>query len=80
MTRILHLITSLNTGGAELMLLKLLSGLDSKIFSCSVVSLIPSGPVGEKIRDLNVPVKHLGLSRGGFSPGAFFALSRTVIG
>lgn len=74
MTRILHLITSLNTGGAEMMLYKLLSGMNREVFKSRVISLIPPGPVGKKIESINIQVDHLGLNRGFISPMAFFKL------
>ena len=77
--KILHLITALDTGGSELMLYKVLSGLERTKFSCFVVSLVAPGIVGDKIRDLNIPVYHLGLSRGSFSPGAFVSLSKMLV-
>lgn len=70
--KILHLITSLDTGGAEKMLLKLLSKMDRKQFDSIVVCLIPAGPVGKQITDLGVPVETLGLKRGHISPKGLF--------
>jgi glycosyltransferase involved in cell wall biosynthesis len=62
--KIAHIITGLNTGGAEIMLYKLLSGLDREAFEPRVVSLTDIGPVGEKIKLLGVPVRALGMRRG----------------
>ncbi len=62
--RILFLTTGLYAGGAELMLLRLLSRLDRQRFLPSVISLIQLGPVGEKIEQLGIPVRSLGMQPG----------------
>jgi glycosyltransferase involved in cell wall biosynthesis len=62
--RVLHLITGLGTGGAEMMLYKLLSRMDGAEFESEVVSLTDVGLVGERIRQLGVPVTPLGMRRG----------------
>ena len=59
----LHIITGLNTGGAEMMLYKLLSGMDRETIQGEVISLTDSGPVGRKIEALGIPVRSLGMSR-----------------
>jgi glycosyltransferase involved in cell wall biosynthesis len=62
--RVLHLITGLNTGGAEIALLRLLSKMDRQKFDLHIVSMIPVGPIGEKIRALGLPVSSLGMQPG----------------
>jgi glycosyltransferase involved in cell wall biosynthesis len=62
--RITHLITSLNTGGAQAMLYKLLSRHDREAFAPEVISLLPPGPIGEDLRRIGIPVHSLGLKRG----------------
>lgn len=76
--RVLHLITSLNTGGAEMMLFKLLSRMNRDRFDSRVISLIVPGPVGKKIEDLGIRVEHLGLKRGFLPPLAVFKLTRRL--
>lgn len=72
--RVLHIITSLDTGGAEKMLYKLLSGMDKTRFESRVICLIPPGPVEKQIRSLGIPVESLGLERGRVSPGGLIRL------
>jgi len=60
MIRILHVITTLRTGGAETMLVRLLSA-HSPEWSPVVVSLEDRGTLGEKISQLGIPVHALGL-------------------
>lgn len=74
MIRVLHVITGLNTGGAEAMLAKLCGAMDKIRFPTRVVSLLPPGPLEPVVRAAGVPVDSLGLSRGTPNPGALFRL------
>ncbi len=62
--RILFLTTGLNAGGAELILLRLLSRLDRQHFLPSVISLLQLRPVGEKIEQLGISIRSLGMQPG----------------
>jgi glycosyltransferase involved in cell wall biosynthesis len=68
----MHVITGLSTGGAETMLLKLLSAA-SESMEHVVVSLGDEGTIGPRIAKLGVPVHCLGLRRN--APNPFRALS-----
>ena len=70
--RIMHVITGLSTGGAETMLLKLLSSASGRLEHV-VVSLGDEGTIGPRIAALGVPVHCLGLQRN--VPNPFKALS-----
>jgi len=70
--RIMHVITGLSTGGAETMLLKLLSAASGSM-EHAVVSLGDEGTIGPRIAALGVPVHCLGLKRN--APNPFRALS-----
>lgn len=63
MIKVAHLITGLNTGGAEMMLYKLLAATDRQQFEPHVISMQPLGPVAEKISRLGIPVYTLEMSR-----------------
>ena len=78
MIKIMHLITDLATGGAEVMLYKVLSCLDRSQFQNSVVSMTDRGSLGDKIEGLQVPVFTLGLRRGVPDPRALFSLLRLL--
>ncbi len=54
--RVIHLITGLGSGGAEMMLCKLLSRMDASRFESIVVSLGDMGVVGDAIKSAGVPV------------------------
>jgi len=68
----MHVITGLSTGGAETMLLKLLSAASGSMEHV-VVSLGDEGTIGPRIAALGVPVHCLGLRRN--APNPFRALS-----
>ncbi len=61
---IVHVISSLDVGGAETTLYRLLSRTDRDAFRSSVVSLLPGGPVKDLIAGLGIPVASLGMRRG----------------
>ena len=73
---VLCLITTLNTGGAEMMLYRLMSQLDRTRFKPHVVSLLAHGPLSDKIRSLGIPVRSLGMRQGIPNPSALFRLAR----
>jgi glycosyltransferase involved in cell wall biosynthesis len=74
--KILHLITGLSTGGAEMMLYKLVSRMNRDKFKIQVISLTDIGPVGKKIQDLGGSVETLGMKRGIPDPRMVFKLTR----
>lgn len=78
MIRVCHLITGLYTGGAEMMLYKLLSGTDRSRFAASVISLIDRGTVGSRIEALGIPVYALGMKAGRPTVGALARLHRAL--
>ncbi len=62
--RIVHIITGLSTGGAEVMLHKLISTLPPEQFDNRVISLTDAGPLAAPIRACGIPVMALGMRRG----------------
>jgi glycosyltransferase involved in cell wall biosynthesis len=76
--RVVHLITGLELGGAEMMLFKLLNTMDRAVFDPLVISLVTPGPMGPRIGDLGVPVETLGMARGLPAPGAVIDLARRL--
>lgn len=77
--RVLHVITGLGLGGAEMALLRLLGALRDE-FDAEVLSLTTEDPLGAPIRALGVPVHALGRSAGVPDPrlltGALAAVRR----
>lgn len=60
---IAHIINGLHTGGAEMMLYKLLAGMDRERFDLRVISLLEGGEVREKIEKLGIKVYALGMTQ-----------------
>jgi len=56
-----HVITTLSTGGAEMMLCRLLCAMDRSRFRNSVISLGGDGAIAHRIREAGIPVQVLGL-------------------
>lgn len=72
------IITGLNTGGAEMMLLKMLERLSPTKFSPRVISLTDIGPIGQRIQSLGIPVTALGMQRGIPNPFDLLRLVRLL--
>lgn len=75
---ILFVITTLGTGGAERMLLKILQHLDREVFEPMVVSLLDEGTVGGQIESLGIPVVCLRMSSLWRITAAPFKLARLI--
>lgn len=75
--RILHVITGLSTGGAEMMLFKLLSK-THKSHVQTVVSMKDEGTIGPRIKALGVPVHTLNLGSTVPNPFCFFPMKSVV--
>jgi glycosyltransferase involved in cell wall biosynthesis len=73
----MHVITGLDTGGAEMMLLKLLSA-SGDDWQSMVVSLKDEGMIGPSIAKLGVPVECLHLRPGAPNPARFLSLLRVA--
>lgn len=76
--KILHVITGLSTGGAEMMLYKLLSGMNRARFEPVVISLMDRGTLGDRIEALGIPVHTMGLKLGKSTPLSIWCLIRTL--
>lgn len=76
--KVTHIITCLDTGGAEMMLYKLLSAYDRERFEMSVISLIDIGMVGKKIESLGIKVYSLGMRKSLLSIFSLFKLRKIL--
>ncbi|EFK10926.1 glycosyltransferase, group 1 family protein [delta proteobacterium NaphS2] len=70
MIRVMHVITDLDIGGAEVMLAKLIGATDLSRFNLSVLSLKRKGVVAGQIERLGIPIFELNLNRPFSSPRA----------
>ena len=74
--RVCHLITDLDTGGAERSIVNLLAGIDQDEFKCDVVTLMKPGVMAEPLIQAGIPVTSLGMQRGRPNPLAVLSLIR----
>jgi glycosyltransferase involved in cell wall biosynthesis len=72
--KIVFITTALTTGGAEIMLLKLLQHIDRGRFDPQVISLRTKGDVGSRIEALGIPVLALNMKQGVPNPLIFLKL------
>lgn len=75
--KIVHIINCLDTGGAETMLLRLLSRIDRARFEPEVISLTDLGEIAGRLNEYEIPVRALGLRRNDviYSPFSILRLS-----
>jgi glycosyltransferase involved in cell wall biosynthesis len=66
--KVVFVITALGTGGAEMMLYKLLTRINRDRYSPSVISLIDGGVFIGRFHELDIPVKTLGMKPGVYNP------------
>ena len=78
MLTVVHLITGLETGGAEGMLARLVARCDSARLRSAVVSLTQPGMVGQAIVEVGVPLFSLGMRRGVPDPRGLLRLRRVL--
>lgn len=76
--KLVIIITGLDTGGAEMMLLKVMENIDRERFSPHVISLTRVGEIGQRIRTLGIPVEALGMTPGLPNPLALWRLVRRL--
>ena len=76
--RITHLITTLDVGGSEMVLYRLLKHLDAARFENRVISLVAPGDVGAQIAALGISVDTLDMPRGRPTLRGFIKLVRLL--
>jgi glycosyltransferase involved in cell wall biosynthesis len=76
--KIIHIINELNTGGAEMMLYNLLKQTDRERFDPAVISLMDIGPIGDKIRGLDIDIESFGMVPGKLEPAKVLRLSKSL--
>lgn len=76
MKHITHIITGLHVGGAETMLYRLTTQLNT--FRHSVISLIPHGAMAALLEAHSIPVYSLNLPRGKLTPQSVYRLIQLV--
>ncbi|MCK0143110.1 glycosyltransferase [Aliiroseovarius sp. F20344] len=76
--KVIHVVTTTDVGGAQIMLQRYLSALKDDAQSHSVISLVPPGPIASQIEALGVEVTDLGLRPGKITLGALWQLRRLL--
>jgi glycosyltransferase involved in cell wall biosynthesis len=74
--KVLHIITGLAVGGAEIMLWRLIQRLECKSLQNEVISLGVGGPIRENLESLRIPVHCVGMRPGRVTPLHVFRLCR----
>jgi hypothetical protein len=78
MIKVVHLISGLEVGGAEMMLCKLVSRMDRSQFNNVVISMKGMGPLAHKIRAQGISVYSLNLDNSFASFKGIFQLYRLL--
>ncbi len=76
--KILHLITGLETGGAEGTLDRLVEGMDRARFASVVVSMTDAGTIGRRIAESGIQLETLRMRRGAADPRGLLRLHRIL--
>lgn len=76
--KVFHVITSLDVGGAELVLARLVKSLKQEGVENTVICLLPEGAIAQQIKELNIPVISLGISSFFTSISGLFKLSYLI--
>ncbi len=76
MIRLAHVITNLQTGGAETTLLRLMEHVDRDRFEPCVIALIGEGTIGPRLRELDIQVVSLGAARRRISVKTFLGVRK----
>src|SRR5437016_680082 len=74
----MHVISGLDQGGAEAMLMRLLRRLDRDTFSQAVVSLTTPGVYGDQVDAYGIPLLTLGMTGFATAPRSLVALRRAI--
>jgi len=75
--KVLHIVTSLEQGGAQAVLFRLTTAGSSRV-NHEIISLTDDGFYGPKLRAADVPVQSIGLGRGSISIPAIVSLYRAI--
>jgi glycosyltransferase involved in cell wall biosynthesis len=76
--RVLHLISTLDVGGAEQTLYRLVTGMNGSSFSNMVVALTSMGHTGNMIREAGITACSLDMKKGVPNPRGLFSLARIM--
>jgi glycosyltransferase involved in cell wall biosynthesis len=78
MTKVMHVITTLGPAGAETMLCRVVSGMDTERFENEIVSLTGILDLAQRMEGIGVPVRTLGMKRGVPNPLVVIRLAKWI--
>src|SRR5467141_1961066 len=78
MIKVMHVITTLGPAGAETMLCRIASGMDGTRFENEVVSLTGILDLAERMQEIGVRVRTLGMRKGMPNPLLVMRLARWI--
>ena len=78
MLTVLHLITGLEAGGAERMLVQLATGSDRRRFRSIIVSMVDAGVFGTALESAGIELRQLGMRRGKPHPAGLLHLTQII--
>lgn len=78
--KVVHLVSGLDVGGAERLLLLSARHHDRRLFQMTIVSLMTGGALVPQLRDLGVEVLEMGQRRGSLSPAGVLKLIQVMRG
>lgn len=76
--KIVHVITNLEIGGAEMMLYRLVEALDGQGHQAHVVCLRNGGTLADQIEQLGIPVERLNMRRAAPNPAVVLRLAQIL--
>ena len=76
--KVVHIITSLKMGGAEVMLLRLLQQLRGGDYDPYVIGLSTPGDISDQLTELGIPVEALGTRKGVPDPATLWSIASTM--
>jgi glycosyltransferase involved in cell wall biosynthesis len=76
--KIVFIIVSLKTGGAQSMLLRLLNEIDKNRFNVTVISLTDGGDLGQSVIDLEIPLITANIKKNIFNIFALIKLCKII--
>jgi glycosyltransferase involved in cell wall biosynthesis len=79
MAKVLHSITGLNVGGAEIMLARFLGRSDGKLYPPGVLTLMKPGAIAKNIEALGLEVETLGMAESSIKLKDFRELRRMMV-
>src|SRR5215207_8769604 len=76
--KVVHIITSLKMGGAEVMLLRLLQQLRGRDYDPYMIGLSTPGDISDRLAEMGIPADALGSRKGVPDPATLWTIAHTL--